>query len=192
MAAVVAFIVFMEGGQRRIPVQYAKRVMGRKVMGGQMTYLPLRVNSGGVIPPIFASSLLTFPQTLVARIRAASHRSSAKSRPTIRWGEPLYTRHLRDADHLFRVFLRGDYFQSHRACGQHAEVWRVYSRHPPRPQYVGAHQPHPDAPHVCRRRLSGDCLPAAGMDDFGNSFAALCGLSAIGSTSTCGASCSTG
>ena len=64
MAAVIAFIVFVEGGQRRIPVQYAKRVMGRRVMGGQMTYLPLRVNSGGVIPPIFASSLLTFPQTL--------------------------------------------------------------------------------------------------------------------------------
>src|SRR5277367_4283444 len=64
MVAVVAFIVFVEGGQRRIPVQYAKRVMGRKVMGGQMKYLPLRVNSGGVIPPIFASSLLTFPQTL--------------------------------------------------------------------------------------------------------------------------------
>ena len=63
MLAVVAFIVFVEGGQRRIPVQYAKRVMGRKVMGGQMTYLPLRVNSGGVIPPIFASSLLTAPQT---------------------------------------------------------------------------------------------------------------------------------
>ena len=61
MVAVVAFIVFVEGGQRRIPVQYAKRVMGRKVMGGQMTYLPLRVNSGGVIPPIFASSLLTLP-----------------------------------------------------------------------------------------------------------------------------------
>ena len=61
MIVVVGFIVFVESGQRRIPVQYAKRVMGRKVMGGQMTYLPLRVNSGGVIPPIFASSLLTFP-----------------------------------------------------------------------------------------------------------------------------------
>ena len=57
-------IVFVEGGQRRIPVQYAKRVMGRRMMGGQMTYLPLRVNSGGVIPPIFASSLLTFPGTI--------------------------------------------------------------------------------------------------------------------------------
>src|SRR5271167_3796457 len=63
MVAVVAFIVFVEGAQRRIPVQYAKRVVGRRVMGGQSTYLPLRVNSGGVIPPIFASSLLAFPAT---------------------------------------------------------------------------------------------------------------------------------
>src|SRR6266702_3718627 len=64
MVAVVAFIVFVEGVQRRIPVQYAKRVVGRRMMGGQSTYLPLRVNSGGVIPPIFASSLLTFPGTI--------------------------------------------------------------------------------------------------------------------------------
>src|SRR5438477_11063298 len=63
MITVVAFIVFVEGGQRRIPVQYAKRVVGRRVMGGQSSYLPLRVNSGGVIPPIFASSLLAFPAT---------------------------------------------------------------------------------------------------------------------------------
>jgi len=63
-AAVIAFIVYVESGQRRIPVQYAKRVVGRRVMGAEMTYLPLRVNSAGVIPPIFASSLLTFPQTI--------------------------------------------------------------------------------------------------------------------------------
>src|ERR1700723_2553430 len=90
MLAVVAFIVFMEGGQRRIPVQYAKRVMGRKVMGGQMTYLPLRVNSGGVIPPIFASSLLTFPQTL-SLVFAAKSPFFGKMATYIRWGEPLYT-----------------------------------------------------------------------------------------------------
>jgi len=90
MAAVVAFIVFMEGGQRRIPVQYAKRVMGRKVMGGQMTYLPLRVNSGGVIPPIFASSLLTFPQTL-SLVFASKSPFFGKMATYIRWGEPLYT-----------------------------------------------------------------------------------------------------
>ncbi|MGB6823604.1 MAG: preprotein translocase subunit SecY [Candidatus Acidiferrales bacterium] len=90
MVIVVAFIVFVERGQRRIPVQYAKRVMGRKVMGGQMTYLPLRVNSGGVIPPIFASSLLTFPQTLalVFANRSPFFQNFAR---TFAWGEPLYT-----------------------------------------------------------------------------------------------------
>jgi len=90
MLVVIAFIVFVEGGQRRIPVQYAKRVVGRRVMGGQMTYLPLRVNAGGVIPPIFASSLLTFPGTLdlVLGKRFPSFDVLAKA---LAWGEPLYT-----------------------------------------------------------------------------------------------------
>jgi preprotein translocase subunit SecY len=65
MVAVVAFIVLVERGERRIPVQYAKRVVGRKMMGGQSTHLPLKVNAGGVIPVIFASSLLAFPQTFL-------------------------------------------------------------------------------------------------------------------------------
>src|SRR5437660_9894964 len=64
MVAVVGFIVLVERGERRIPVQYAKRVVGRRMMGGQSTHLPLKVNAGGVIPVIFASSLLAFPQTL--------------------------------------------------------------------------------------------------------------------------------
>src|SRR5256885_10988734 len=89
MIAVVGFIVFVEGGQRRIPVQYAKRVVGRKVMGGQSSYLPLRVNSGGVIPPIFASSLLAFPATaaLVFGTRYAFVKDFSK---VIGFGEPLY------------------------------------------------------------------------------------------------------
>jgi preprotein translocase subunit SecY len=62
--AVVAVIVFFERGQRRIPVQYARRVVGRKMYGGQSTHLPLKVNTSGVIPPIFASSILLFPATL--------------------------------------------------------------------------------------------------------------------------------
>ncbi len=62
--ATVAAIVFMERGQRRIPVQYAKKVVGRKLYGGQTTYLPLKVNTSGVIPPIFASSILMFPATI--------------------------------------------------------------------------------------------------------------------------------
>jgi preprotein translocase subunit SecY len=90
MLAVIGFIVFVEGGQRRIPVQYAKRVVGRRVMGGQMTYLPLRVNAGGVIPPIFASSLLTFPGTidLVMQRRFPSFDRLTRA---LSWGEPLYT-----------------------------------------------------------------------------------------------------
>src|SRR5229473_4742660 len=66
MIAVVAFIVLVERGERRIPVQYAKRVVGRRMMGGTSTHLPLKVNAGGVIPVIFASSLLAFPQTLMS------------------------------------------------------------------------------------------------------------------------------
>ena len=64
MVGVIAVIVFVERGQRRIPVQYAKRVVGRKVYGGQTTHLPLKVNTAGVIPPIFASSLMIFPATI--------------------------------------------------------------------------------------------------------------------------------
>ena len=90
MIAVVAFIVFVEGGQRRIPVQYAKRVVGRRMMGGQLTYLPLRVNSGGVIPPIFASSLLTFPQTLALFFQRRFKPMDAFAK-ALSWGEPLYT-----------------------------------------------------------------------------------------------------
>jgi len=63
-------IIFVERGARRIPVQYAKRVVGRKVYGGQNTHLPLKVNTSGVIPPIFASSLLMFPATLGTVIQA--------------------------------------------------------------------------------------------------------------------------
>jgi preprotein translocase subunit SecY len=64
MIATVAAVVFVERGQRKIPVQYAKRVVGRRVFGGQATHLPLRVNSGGVIPVIFAASIVSIPSTL--------------------------------------------------------------------------------------------------------------------------------
>lgn len=68
MVIVIGFIIFMERGQRKIPVQYAKRVVGRKVYGGQSTHLPLKVNTAGVIPPIFASSIIMFPATIAGFI----------------------------------------------------------------------------------------------------------------------------
>jgi preprotein translocase subunit SecY len=64
MVSVIGFIIYVEQGQRRIPVQYAKRVVGRRMYGGQSTHLPLKINSSGVIPPIFASSILMFPATI--------------------------------------------------------------------------------------------------------------------------------
>ena len=64
MVLVVAFIIYVERGQRRIPVQYAKRVVGRRVYGGQNTHIPLKINTSGVIPPIFASSIIMFPATV--------------------------------------------------------------------------------------------------------------------------------
>ncbi|MDP9160925.1 MAG: preprotein translocase subunit SecY [Acidobacteriota bacterium] len=89
MVLIVAFIVYMERSERRIPVQYAKRVVGRKVMGGQSTHLPLRVNAGGVMPVIFASSILTLPQMLGQAFH--NNRVIGPILEWLRWGEPLYT-----------------------------------------------------------------------------------------------------
>jgi len=89
MVLVVAFIVYVERSERRIPVQYAKRVVGRKVMGGQATHLPLRVNAGGVMPVIFASSILSMPQMVGYGLR--NNRYFGDLIRWLGWGEPLYT-----------------------------------------------------------------------------------------------------
>jgi preprotein translocase subunit SecY len=69
MLGVVAAIVFLESGRRKIAVQYAKRVIGRRVYGGQSTHIPLKINTAGVIPPIFASSIIAFPATIAGFIQ---------------------------------------------------------------------------------------------------------------------------
>jgi len=69
MVIVIAAIIYFETAQRRIPIQYAKKVVGRKMYGGQSTHLPLKINSAGVIPPIFASSILLFPATMASFIK---------------------------------------------------------------------------------------------------------------------------
>ena len=90
MIAVVAFIVYVERSERRIPVQYAKRIVGRRMMGGQATHLPLKVNSGGVMPVIFASSILSAP--LLFANNAFVQNNSVLRRITegLRPGEPWY------------------------------------------------------------------------------------------------------
>lgn len=87
MLAVIAFIVLVERGQRRIPVSYAKRVVGRKVYGGQSTHLPLRVNTGGVIPIIFAASIITIPATVAQLIKVPVFQTIAAQ---FALGMPLY------------------------------------------------------------------------------------------------------
>ena len=78
--AIIAFVAFMEQAQRRIPVQYAKRMVGRKMYGGSSTYIPLKVNQAGVIPVIFASSMLYIPQ-----LAAQLFGSSTNPQPWVQW-----------------------------------------------------------------------------------------------------------
>src|SRR5579864_6660365 len=87
MAAVVAAIVFVERGHRRVTVQYAKRVVGRRMYGGSSTHIPLKVNTGGVIPVIFASSILAFPATIAQAMPGKFSESVATQ---LGFGMPLY------------------------------------------------------------------------------------------------------
>jgi preprotein translocase subunit SecY len=89
MGAVVAVIVFVERGQRRISVQYANRVVGRRMYRGQQTHLPLRVNTSGVIPVIFASSIIAFPQT-IAQFFGNKNEWMQTVSDQLQWGMPLY------------------------------------------------------------------------------------------------------
>ena len=109
MVVVIAAIIFMERGSRRVTVQYAKRVVGRRMYGGSSTHIPLKVNTGGVIPVIFASSILAFPATIAGAFQQGS------------WGEadhpPAGVRHaavqpaVHRRHHLLRVLLHRDHLQ---------------------------------------------------------------------------------
>ena len=132
-------IVFVEQGQRRIPVTFAKRVVGRRMYGGQSTYIPMKVNTGGVIPIIFASSVLYFPVLL------------SNVLPSHGWGLTLQNfinqhlvqpsncrlhRAVRPADHRLRLLLRGDPVRPAPAGRDHPKTGRLHSRasdrdHPP-------------------------------------------------------------
>jgi preprotein translocase subunit SecY len=88
MTAVIGAIVFVERGHRRVTVQYAKRMVGRRMYGGSSTHIPLKVNTGGVIPVIFASSILAFPATLATMFQPGSLMERAAAQ--LDYGMPLY------------------------------------------------------------------------------------------------------
>ncbi|HEX3940982.1 MAG TPA: preprotein translocase subunit SecY [Acidobacteriaceae bacterium] len=90
MVAIVAFICWVERSERRIPVQYAKRIVGRRLMGGQSTHLPLRVNSGGVMPIIFAASLLSAPMLFASSNFVRNSPFLSRMTDALAPGEPWY------------------------------------------------------------------------------------------------------
>ena len=152
-------IVFVESGQRRIPVQFAKRVVGRRMYGGQSTYIPLKVNQSGVIPVIFASSILVVPRAHRVGARRQLHRRAGvdQRQPGEQPGLVVH-RLLHAADHLLLVLLHGDRVQPAAAGRHHPQAGRVHPGHPARAADralpgEGA-QPHHAAGLVVPRRRS--------------------------------------
>ena len=128
-------IVFIEQGQRRIPVQFAKRQVGRRVYGGQSTYIPLKVTQAGVIPIIFASSVLYLPQLLSFVLpgqRVGRERAELHQQPPVQPGLALLPRHLRPAHHRVHLLLHGHHLRSGQAGRHAAQAGRVHPRHPTR------------------------------------------------------------
>ena len=109
MVLVIAAIVFVERGHRRVTVQYAKRVVGRRMYGGSSTHIPLKVNTGGVIPVIFASSILAFPATL-APMLAPDQLAAARAGSDCARDAALRPA-LRRRHHLLLLLLHGDHLQ---------------------------------------------------------------------------------
>ena len=152
--AVITFIVFMERAQRRLLIQYPKRQVGNRMFEGQSSHLPLKLNTSGVIPPIFASSLLLLPTT-VANFNAGGgpglvHHHHLPARPRAAAVPDLLYR----AHRVLRLLLYGDRVQPDRDRGQSQEARRLHSRHPAGRAHGGIHRLCALAHHLHRRRLS--------------------------------------
>ncbi len=143
--AVIAFIVFMERAQRRLLIQYPKRQVGNKMFEGQSSHLPLKLNTSGVIPPIFASSLLLLPTT-VANFNAGK-------------GPEWF-------DRVLRVLLYRDRVQPDRDRRQSQEAWRLHSGHSSRRAHRRIHRLRAVAHYGIGRGLPRDCLPDTRDSDF--------------------------
>ncbi len=149
---VVGAIVLMERAQRRIPVQYAKRVVGRKMYGGASTYLPLRLNTGGVIPVIFAASILSFPQTIGQMVDNPIIKSLTRA---LQWGEPLYNLVYFVAIIFFCYFYTSIIFNPQDTAENMRKYGGFIPGHPPRPAHRRFHRHDAHPHHPGRRDLSG-------------------------------------
>jgi preprotein translocase subunit SecY len=128
VVAVVAAVVFVQEGQRRIPVQYAKRVIGRRMTQGGQTYLPLRVNMAGVIPVIFAASVMAIPADRRAAVR--EEQPAELRLPDLYvlrpWQLALRVRRV-PADHPVHLLLHGGHVQPRRPGREPEEIRRVHT-----------------------------------------------------------------
>ena len=142
-------IVFVEQGQRRIPVQFAKRVVGRRMYGGQSTYIPLKVNQSGVIPIIFASSVLYFP-ALITGVLPWDGVQTWVQNNIVRPALAVPHRLLRSPDHLLRLLLHGHRLQPPAAGRHHPQAGRVHPRHPAGAPDGAVPRPGPQPHHPAR------------------------------------------
>jgi preprotein translocase subunit SecY len=147
---VTAFVVFVERAQRRIAVNYAKRQVGRRMYAGQSSHLPFKLNMSGVIPPIFASSLLLFPATIAnfaAPATTAVWRDHAEHRAGPGLRAAAAPSDLRAPHRVLLLLLHGARLQCARHGGESEEIRRLHSRHPPGRADRRLHRPRADAPH---------------------------------------------
>ena len=167
MVLIVAGVVLVTQGTRRIPVQYAKRVVGRKVYGGVTQYIPLRVNTAGVMPIIFAQAIMFIPE----------HDSDVLPRERIH-AEPLgvllvHEFHLfvdlRPSDRVLHLLLHGHRIQPEGRGGEHAETGGIYSGYQAGEAHGGFHRQYSDEDHAAGVDLPGDhrhparvCFPVGG------------------------------
>ena len=154
---ICAAVVFVQEGQRRIPIQYAKRMVGRKMTAGGSTYLPLRVNMAGVIPIIFAAAILAFPPTM-AQYFPATRDFVNELLPAGRLDLPL-DRGLHDR--RLHLLLHGGPVQPGRPGGQPAPVRRLHPGHPPRAADGAVPRPRALAPDACPARSSSRSSPCS-------------------------------
>ncbi len=167
VVVVIAGIVFFERAQRRLIVQYPKRQMGNKMFGGESSHLPLKLNSSGVIPPIFASSLLLLPLT-VAGFYGSSAGAPVWLQDVMTYlghGKAALHRALLRADRVLRLLLHRDRLQSGRHRGEPEEVQRLHPGHPSRQEHRRISRLRADPADRARRRLSLRRLRAAGNSD---------------------------
>ena len=164
--AVTAFVVFVERGQRRITVNYARRQVGRRVYAGQSSHLPLKLNMAGVIPPIFASSIILFPGTLAGWFGSAEGMTWLRDlSTTMQPGQPIYVMLYATAIIFFCFFYTALVFDPKETADNLRKSGAFIPGRRPGEQTAPLHRWRDDAAYRVRSRLHRPGVPASGIHD---------------------------